>query len=66
LARLSAIKRVLNFHYGKMFSFECRIDESMEGIIELTWSEFSVPDKASLEKLINGESVLINYTEPVP
>lgn len=43
--------------------FECQIDESMEDIIELTWSEFSVPDKASLDKLIDGKPVIINYDE---
>lgn len=43
--------------------FECKIHESMEDIIELTWSEFTVLDKISLDKLIAGESVIINYDE---
>lgn len=43
--------------------FECKIHEVMENIIELTWNEYTVPDKQSLDKLIAGDSVNVNYEE---
>jgi hypothetical protein len=42
---------------------ECSIHESCEDIIELTWNEFTVTDKESLDKLIAGEPVNIRYDE---
>jgi Domain of unknown function (DUF4288) len=42
---------------------ECNIHENCEDIIELTWNEFTVPDKESLDKLISGDSVNVNYDE---
>jgi hypothetical protein len=35
----------------------------LEDVAELTWNEFTVPDKESLDKLISGEPVNIRYDE---
>lgn len=44
-------------------SINVQIDLMHEDVAELTWNEFTLPDKESLDKLIAGKPVSIRYDE---
>jgi hypothetical protein len=44
-------------------SMNVQIDFMHEDVAELTWNEFTVPDRESLDKLISGDSVNVSYDE---
>jgi hypothetical protein len=55
------VRKVIHSISGNSINVE--IDLMLEDVAELTWNEFTVPDKESLDKLISGEPVNIRYDE---
>jgi hypothetical protein len=55
------VRKVIHSISGS--SINVQIDLMQENIAELTWNEFTVPDKETLDKLISGEPVNIRYDE---
>jgi hypothetical protein len=55
------VKKITNIIDNSIF--ECEMHEILKDVAEVTWGEFSVPNKATLDKLISGELVSSNYDE---
>jgi Domain of unknown function (DUF4288) len=55
------VRKVIHALYGDFIRVD--MDEFLDDVAELTWNEFTVPDKQSLDKLIAGEPVNVNYDE---
>jgi hypothetical protein len=53
------VRKINDFIQGRFTRVD--MDEFLEDVAELTWNEYTVPDKASLDKLIAGEPVNVNY-----